>query len=119
MTQRREMELWDWINTGFLLLIGLLLGIALDYIGQLVAMGFWVIAVILLLLFLAVFLFELLMDKIVNRIFTIAVRQVNEPSERKKKPLMVILSFPSGVLLGVLLARVGLSIAILDLIKNL
>ncbi len=119
MKQRRSMELWDWVNATFLLLIGLLLGIALDGIGQLVATGFWIMALILVLLFLAVFLFELLMDKVFNRFFTIGVRQVNEPGTNKYRPLIVMFSLPSGILIGVLLARLGLAGTVLEMLKNL
>lgn len=115
MKKRREMALWDWANAGFLLLIGLLLGVALDSVIDLVAMGYWIMAVILVLAFLAVFVFELLMDKVFDKFFHIGVKRVSEPDEQKYKPLIVLLSFPTGMLLGVLLAGTGWDHAVLSL----
>mgnify|MGYP000968562975 CR=1 FL=1 len=109
MSERRRMQIGDWINAGFLLVIGVFLGFVVDGIMQLATTPFWPMAIILMLIFAGIFLFELLVDKLFSRIFTIGVRPAPETQVQKRRPLPIFLSLPVGVILGVLLARLGLA----------
>ena len=117
MSERRRMQIGDWINAGFLLVIGVYLGFAVDGLLQLATTSFWPMVIILLLMFVGIFLFELLVDKLFNRIFPIGVRSANKSEAKRPKPLTILLSLPAGVTLGIVLARLGLADAIPGLIS--
>ena len=119
MSHRRAVDFHDWINVALLVFIGILLGIAIESVYKLIAMGAWFIALIVTVPFLFVFLLEILMDKVFNQFFTIGVRRVYEPKNQKKKPLIVMLSFPTSFVFGFLLAKAGMGNTFLDFAKNL
>lgn len=117
MSERRRMQIGDWINAAFLLVIGVFLGFVVDGILQLATTSFWPLAIILLLMFAGIFLFELLMDKLFSRIFPIGVRPAHKSQAKKRKPLAIYLSLPVGVILGVGFARLGLTDTIFGMIS--
>jgi CBS domain containing-hemolysin-like protein len=116
-SDRREMQLGDWINVVVNLLIGLLLGSAVHGLVEMVVDGFWLMAVVTVVLFTVVFLFVFVFDKIFDLIFPIGIRAANAPENRGRKPLARVLSLPLGFVLGVLLAMAGLDGPLLDLLS--
>ena len=116
MSERRKMELNDWINAAFNLLIGALLGSVSYGLMQLVASGWWLMAVILIVLGGGLFLFMVLYDKLFDWLFLSKMRPARNPQPELPKPLLRILSLPAGFILGILLAVLGLDRTILDLL---
>jgi len=109
------MEAGDWLNAFIYIGIGLFLGIAADGIVQLATTAFWPIAVILVLLFTGIFIFELILDKLFDFILPIGIRPPRERKEKGRTPLPLLLSFPVGMAIGIVLARFGLGKTILDM----
>jgi len=106
----------DWINAAFNVLIGVLLGFVIHGLVQLVASGFWLMALILLLLGGGLFLFMVLFDKLFDRLFTIWIRPASSPQQQRTKPLLRVLSLPLGFVFGVVLAVLDLDGRMLDLL---
>jgi len=114
--ERRRMQAGDWFNAAVNLLIGLLLGSFVDGLVQLVTTGLWLSAVIITLLFGGLFLFMWVFDKVTDPLFSIGVRPAPKPQVKGRTPLLRLMSLPVGVLLGVVLARLGLDDKILGMI---
>ena len=58
----------------------------------------------------------LLLDKPFERLFSIGVRPATQPKVKAGTPLPRLISFPAGIVLGVILARLGLDDTILGMI---
>ena len=116
MRERRKMEVNDWLSAAFNVLIGALLGSVSDGLVQLVASGWWLMAVILVLLGGGLFLFMVLSDKLFDRLFLSWIRPARNPQPQLPKPLLRVLSLPAGFILGIVLAVLGLDRTILDLL---
>jgi hypothetical protein len=108
--ERRRMQAGDWFNAAINLLIGLLLGSAVDGLVRLVATGAWLSAAIITGLFGGVFLFMLVVDKATDRLFTVGIRPASRPRVKRRTPLLRLMALPVGVLLGVVAARLGLDL---------
>ena len=114
MSERRKMDVNDWISAVFNLLIGALLGSVTYSLVQLVASGWWLMAVIMVLLGGGLFLFMVLYDKLFDWLFPSWIRPASNPQPRLPKPLLRVLSLPVGFILGLLLAVLGLDGTILN-----
>jgi hypothetical protein len=55
-------------------------------------------------------------DKLLDRLFPIGVRPAPKPQTSGRTPLPRLLSLPAGVVLGVVLARLGLDDTILGML---
>jgi hypothetical protein len=106
--ERRKMGVGDWINVAFSLSIGILLGAAIFGLVQLVADGFWVTALVAILISAGLFLLMEVSDKILDRLFTIGVKPASVKYPQGRKPLLRSLSLPGGFVLGLLMAMLGL-----------
>jgi hypothetical protein len=115
MKESRRMQASDWFNAVINLIIGLLLGSFVDGLVQLVATGLWLSAGIITLLFGGLFLAMLVFDKVTDRLFSIGIRPAPRQQVKGRTPLLRLVSLPMGVLLGVLLARLGLDDKILGM----
>lgn len=113
MSERREMEAGDWINSAINIAIGVLLGSVFYGLAQLVAGGSWLMALILLFLGAGLFLFMVLFDKLFDRLFPTGIRPARTPQAKRPKPLLRVLSLPFGFILGVVLAVLGLDTTLL------
>lgn len=98
------MQFEDWFDTGIKVLIGMFLGFVTDTLAQMATTAFWPVAVILAF----IFLFELIFDKLTDRLFLSKVRESNHANRRGSKPLLRKMSLPAGVLFGVVLAELRL-----------
>jgi hypothetical protein len=107
----------DWVNAAISVVIGVFLGSAADGLVQLATTAFWPIAVITPLLFAGLFLFMLVLDRLLDRLFSIGVRPARKPKEEGRTPLPRLLSLPAGVVLGVVMARLGLDTMILGVLS--
>lgn len=103
------MQAGDWANAAVKIVIGVLLGASIYGVVQLILTGAWFavfnIAVLSVVLFLIVVLHERLGDKL----FPNGIRPARKPQPGRKVPLARRLSLPAGVVLGFLLAALGLS----------
>ena len=108
MNERRRMGVGDWVNAAINLVIGALLGSVIYGLAQLFASGSWLTAMIMLFLAAAFFLLMVLSDKLFDRLFPIGIRPAKTPQTQRPKPLLRVLSLPSGFVLGVVLAVLGL-----------
>lgn len=113
MSERRKMGVGDWINAAINVVIGVLLGSVVYGLVQLVASGSWLMALITVILAGGLFLLIALSDKLFDRLFPIGIRPAKTPQTQRPKPLLRALSLPSGFLLGVVLAVLGLDRTIL------
>lgn len=114
MRERREMEVGDWFNAAINLGIGILLGSVIHGLLQLVSSGSWQMALIILFLAAGLFLFMVLSDKLLDRLFQIGIRPAKTPQAPRPNPLLRVLSLPAGFVLGVVLAVLGFDRTILD-----
>jgi hypothetical protein len=119
MSERRGMEPEDWLSASFNVAAGLFLGLALNGLLQLVVDGFWPLALTVGALSagaaLLLIAFDGLLDKLTDRIFPSGVRPSQSPQKDRRKPIARLLSLPAGILLGVILAQLGLTQAILGM----
>lgn len=117
MGERRNMGVSDWINSAINVVIGVLLGSVIYGMVQLVAIGAWLTDMFMLLIFGGVFLLMVLSDKLFDRLFQTGIRPAKTPQTKRPKPLLRVLSLPSGVILGVVLAVLGFDRPILGLLS--
>lgn len=110
------MQVGDWVIAALNAAIGALLGAAADGLVQLGTTAFWPVAVLLSLLLVGMILFVVLFDAISDRIFSIGVRGAEKPLADARTPLPRLLSLPAGVVLGVVLARLGIADTLAGLI---
>lgn len=115
MTERRNMQTGDWFNSAANVAIGVLLGSAAHGLVQLITTGFWPVAMILTLIFGGVILFELVSDKLFNRLFSTGIRPATKPQTSGRKPLPRILSLPTGFIFGVSMVALGLDKTLLGI----
>ena len=106
----------DWFTAAINLALGVLLGFVAYGLLELVAGGSWLMALILLILAAGLFLFMVLSDKLLDRLFTIGIRPANTAGPKPPKPRLAVLSLPAGFVLGVGLALLGLDKTLLGLL---
>jgi len=116
MDERRKMGAGDWMNAAINVVIGVLLGSVVYGLGKLAASGSWMMVIILVFLGGGLFLFMVLHDKLFDRLFPIGIRPAKIPKPQSPKPLLRVLSLPSGFILGVVLAVLDLDGAILGIL---
>lgn len=114
MSERPGMELGDWFNAAVNVLIGALLGSVIYRLVQLVASGAWLMALILIFLGIGLFVFMVLSDKLFDLFSGVRFRPAKNPKPQPPKPLLRKLSLPSGFIVGVVLAVLGLDTTILE-----
>lgn len=109
------MEAEDWLSAGFNVVVGLLLGLALNGLLQLVVTGFWLLAAIVLIITLGFLLVHWLFDGLIVRPFFSGFLREQGLQPEGRTPLGRLLSLPAGLVLGVILAEFGLTKAILGI----
>lgn len=107
------MGVGDWLNATVSFLIGILLGSVAYGLAQLFASGSWLMAVILVVLGGGFFLFMVVADKLFDKVFPIGIRPAKNPTPQPSKPLLRVLGLPIGLMVGVVLAFLGLDGALL------
>jgi len=102
------MRIGDWANGASLLAIGFFLGLAVYYMAQLVGTAFWPMIIIIPVLFGGIFLAQLVLDWIIDRVFTSGLKPARQPQVKERRPLVLLLSLPTGFLIGMIGALFGL-----------
>lgn len=110
------MQISNWFNAAVNVAIGIFVGIVIAQLGRLIALGFWPIAIILLILIAGYLLFEGMFNRLVDKVFPSGIRPARKPTTRRRAPLPRLLSLPVGIILGVALDWLGLSEGLLALI---
>jgi len=120
LNKRTSMQASDWGNALVNVVVGVFVGIAIDGMVQLLTTGLWPIAILISLLLLGMVLLSELVDGLVEKIFPSGIRPANKvkikPKIKRRTPLPRLLSLPLGMVIGVILARLGVSTAILGLV---
>ena len=102
------MQADDWFSAVVNAVIGVLLGGAIYRLAELMLSGAWFYVVILVVLAAALFLIVQLHDFIGEKLFPSGIRPARNPQAKRKKPLLRRLSFPAGLVVGIVLAAFGL-----------
>ena len=105
-TEETVMQAGDWIYAMVNVVVGVFLGVVIEGLVRLMTTAFWPVAVLILLPSAALFFFESLFDGLVDRVFSRGIRPARKPQTGNRTPLR--LSLPTGVVLGVVFARLGL-----------
>jgi small-conductance mechanosensitive channel len=98
----------DWILAAMKFVIGMLLGVALNGLIQLVASGAWVAVLNLVVLFVALFLIVKLHEWVGEKLFPSGIRPARSSKKGRKNSPVRRLSLPVGLALGVVFAELGL-----------
>jgi hypothetical protein len=107
-TVARFTQVGNWANTAVNFVIGTLLGVAINGLIQLVFTGAWVAVLNLSVLAVTLFCILLLHDWLGNKLFPGGIRPAREPEKGSRTPLARRLGLPVGLVVGVLLAALGL-----------
>lgn len=105
------MTFGDWANSAVNLVIGCFLGTAAYGIIKLSTTSFWPLAIMIPLLFFGIFVIDLALDRIFHAALPGGTKPATKP---KKKPVLRRLSLPTGLVIGFLLAWVGIGQPLLD-----
>jgi hypothetical protein len=97
----------DWASAAVNLVIGVLLGVAINGLARLMFSGAWLAVINLLVLFAALSLIVWLHDRLGDWLFPSGIRPARNPRRVREKPLFRRLSLPAGLLLGLVLAGLG------------
>jgi len=100
-------QIGHWSMALVNIVIGVLLGVAINGLARLMLSGAWVAVFTLLALFAALFLIVWLHDRLGETLFPSGIRPARKPKRVRKTPLFRRLSLPVGLVLGVLLAALG------------
>lgn len=97
----------DWILAGMNFVIGILLGVALNGLIQLVAAGAWIHVLNLVVLGVALFLIVRLHDWLGERLLPRGIRPARRPGSGAKTSRVRRLGLPVGLAFGVVFAELG------------
>jgi len=89
------------------LVIGVLLGVAINGLARLMFSGAWLAVINLLVLFAALSLIVWLHDRLGDWLFPSGIRPARNPKKARRAPLFRRLSLPAGLMLGIVLAGFG------------
>lgn len=114
--ERGDLLAHDWftiaINVGF----GMPLGIVLFHFGQLLTSELWPFALLLVLVMGGLLLFDRVGTWLLEKVFPSGIRPARNPSAQRRVPLPRRLSLPLGIVLGVVLAQLGVGAEVLRLL---
>ena len=96
-----------WASAAVNLVIGVLLGVAINGLARLMFSGAWLAVINLLILFAALSLIVWLHDRLGDWLFPSGIRPARKPEKARRKPLFRRLSLPAGLVLGIVLAGLG------------
>ena len=107
-TNRAVMQSGDWANAAVNVVIGVFLGIVINGLVQLISTGLWSVAVLIVVLAAVLFFLESWFDGLFEKVFPSGIRPARKSKKVRKAPLARRLSLPSGLVLGIVLAGLGL-----------
>lgn len=111
-----DMRIIDWFNTAVNIGLGVLLGVVIVGLVQLITTGFWLIAILIPIIGAGLLLFDGLFNGLVDKIFPSGIRPARKSPVRRRAPLPKRLSLPVGIVVGVALAQAGLGDKLLGII---
>lgn len=100
--EESAMKAGDWFDAVINVGIGVLLGVAMA------ASGSWFVAVLIPLLAAVLFFYMSLFDRLIDKVFPSGIRPAHKSKKVRKAPLVKRLSLPLGLVLGIVLAALGL-----------
>ena len=109
MGNRRKMVLGDWFNSAGLCIVGLYLGLVVHGMSQLVGTALFLpMLILVMIIWGAMFLFDNVINGFFDWMFPNGIKPAKNPPAKERKPLARLLSLPCGIVLGVILAELGL-----------
>ena len=109
MSDRRKMHIGDWLNGAAILAVGLFLGLAIGEWINLEGAAFWLTIVYVFIPFGFVFLFIFFLDDLMDRSFFSSIKPPSSKKTEERKPLALLLSLPTGFMIGAIGAQFGLT----------
>ena len=103
VNEESAMKAGDWFDTVINFGIGVFLAVAMA------ASGSWFVAVLIPLLFAVLCFYITLFDRLIDKIFPSGIRPTKKLKKVRKVPLVKRLCLPLGLVLGIVLAALGLS----------
>lgn len=103
------MQATDWINAVINVVIGGLLGVAVEGLARLITTALWTLAVVIPLLAVVLFFCMTLFDTVVDWFFPSGIRPARKPHMSRRLPLARRLSLPVGLVIGVVLAKLDVA----------
>ncbi len=109
MENRRKMMLSDWFNSAGLCIVGLYLGLVVQSMSQLIGSAlFWPMLIFIMIMWGIMSLFYNVIEGFFDWMFPNGIKPAENPPAKERKPLARLLSLPCGIILGVMLAELGL-----------
>ncbi len=107
MRTRQKMQTFDWFNFAALFAVGVFLGLAIDGLFALAAMGAWSSILMIIAVSAGFIVFYVILERVFEFISTgrlSAPRQLQKP----RKPLILLFGLPLGITIGIIGAQFGL-----------
>lgn len=107
MRPRQSMQMFDWINWIAILAVGVFLGLAINGLVDLAAVGAWGSIMVILGLCAGGLVLYFLIERVIN---FISIGRFSAPQQLQKprKPLALFFALPIGIIIGVIGAQFGL-----------
>ncbi|MEH6586176.1 MAG: hypothetical protein V7720_06440 [Halioglobus sp.] len=115
-SERRKMRIGDWFYSTTNVVLGLLAGIMVFGLVQLITTGFWPVAIIIIVGFAGLLLLDDVMDRFVDWLFPSGIRASRIHYKKAKAPVIRLLSFPLGFVSGGILAHLGLGNSLIEML---
>jgi uncharacterized membrane protein YfcA len=97
-----------WVTSAVNVVIGVLLGVVINSVVQLMFTGAWAGVLTIVVLSASLFFIVFLHDRLGNMLFPSGIRPARKPEKVRKKPMLRRVSLPAGIVLGFVLAYFGL-----------
>lgn len=110
MEKRRKMLLGDWLNGAALCVVGVYFGLVVHGMSQLIGTAFfWPMLIFIMIIWGGLYVFDNAVEGLSNWMFPSGIKPAKNSKVNERKPLARLLSLPCGIVLGVILAEIGLS----------
>lgn len=114
--QPSNMRIIDWFNSAVNIVMGVLLGIVIAGLAQLITTDFWLVAILIPILFAGLLLFDGLINGLLDKVFPSGIRPARKAQVPRPAPLLKRLSLPVGIVVGIALAQAGLGDKLIGII---
>ena len=115
-SERRGMSFGDWCNSAVNLVIGVLLGLTAYGLMQLVTTGAWTLVIVILVGAAGVILLEFGIYRLFAWLLPSGIRAPTSHYPKARAPLIRLLGFPSGFLIGAIFAHFNLGNSLLEML---
>ena len=102
------MQSGDWANAAVNLLMAVFLGIIISGLVQLISTDLWPAALLIVVLAAVLLFLESWVDVLFEKVFPSGIRPGHKSNKVRRAPTARRLSLPSGLVLGIVLAGLGL-----------